>query len=253
MEIIAIDKNTNLPNIVKTLPNNILTTNYLKSLVGVGSATPYTNNYWLYFGSTQLFSHLVNIGKTGVTCSFMDMTQATTVNNAYKIKYNSSTGKFFITTKTTGFSRLTVAPPTTAAKANLNTHNEQYIFNCLSTTPSFTSSFNGITYASNIFTITSTLPRLYYIKVVLNLPFDTLTANSQIIMRIRETNITGTILAQTSFINTATSNSSINITASYIGLNASSAYCFTLQLLSGTYAITNTRAGIATVSIREIG
>jgi hypothetical protein len=250
IEIFAIEKSTNKRQRVRRNGTTILTTNLMSALADTQAGLTKANGWSLYYSSSTNVNSRILIYFMKPATSFFDITTPATLTNPYRLRYNHVSGKFYANIENYGYSRVS-ATLTEAGRTAFSSNLEQYLLNIYNPIGAYVSGLSGMTYLAGIFTITSVLNRLYLIKVRMSYPFDTLTINSKTVLRIRQTNITGPILSESSFYNSTTTSNNINIETYWIGLNPVN-YCVTAHLETGSFTQTLTRSCNLLVSIREI-
>jgi len=254
MEIVATDKATNARYLIRKNSNNVYTTNLTTNLIDVLTAYTKTTNYNFYYASTANWaSRAFALGRTGVTTVFADFTQPSTVNNQYKLKYNSANGSWYFVTSVYYYRLELIQIGGPGIATNFNTHNE-YLIPALFTTTISSSNNNQITYSTStyIYSITTTLPKLFLVKCCVFFPLSSTSLGSEFVFRIRQTNITGTILSEMKYRNTATSG--VMSHCANVFVENPNALCFTIQLVSGTVTYTsgNLNSGTLKVLITEV-
>ena len=243
-EIIAFEKSGGLPRIIKKNGDIIYTTNLISSLVDTSITK--TNKFYVYYTGTSWNSRQNRLGTSSLVPTFADITTPGAIGNASKFMYNSITSKYFIGTSDYYLGSGSVNNITTAGRNAINTNNENYAHSLISG-PS-NGSGQGITFSTstNIYTFSTPIQKTYFISYHFYLPYASLTANSEGIFRIRQTNITGPILGEMRYFNTSSSN---NYYCCNLGIitNNPSTICTTFQLTSGTFAISSLQATIKVV------
>ena len=236
MDISAIDKATNARFQIRKNSNYVYTTNNSVNLTDVLTAIPKTNKYSWYYNSPSWTSRILNLGRSGTLTSFSDFTQPVTVNNLYKIKYNSVASTFYIVSVVYG-SYSVNGSISVAGLTALNTHTEQMVVSIITASGGLTG--NGITYSSSthIMSITTVLPKIFLVKYYAMIPLTSLTIDSEYVFRIRQTDITGTILSEMKYRNSSATDSyymTANIACFTLNPNN---LCFTIQQNTGTSVI----------------
>lgn len=253
MDIVAFDKLTGSVNAVRNNDNTIFTTNKLLDLVDVSNNISYTNkNYVYYDGTSNLFSsNSLKIGAVGIATSFADMTAiGSGLVASTKIRYNSLTNLFYTIVRNYSTYRY-ISIMGTTGKTAFNTNAELVVKDLLLTNT--LSNGSGISFGSTtgIFTMVTTMPKLYYIKYYVFMPFDSLAVNSRCIIRLRQNNITGTILSESSSYISLGTNSFISNCISLICYNPVNIVP-TIQLQSGVYTLSTSRNSHIYITIKEI-
>jgi hypothetical protein len=250
--IIGSDRSLNTKKIVRGNENRIFTGNQLTNLQDVDVSTLKTNKRYIFYNSNSLWnSRLIMIGgSSGRTTAFNDFVQPSLENNRSKIQYDTTLNKFYVANPDL-YSQTQNSILSTAGKTALNTNAEKIIQSIFQSSPVGTGT--GITYNAStyLFSITSTLSRLYIVKYQISLPFDSLTINSEYILRIRQTNITGPILGEMRYRNSSAGLDSYAIMGNFdIIVNNPNTLCFTIQLTSGAFV--SSFQGISTCIISQI-
>jgi len=235
--IIGSDRSLNTKKIVRGNENRIFTGNQLTNLQDVDVSTLKTNKRYVFYNSNSLWnSRFIMIGGSGGrTTAFNDFVQPSLENNRSKIQYDTTLSKFYVANPDL-YSQIQNSILSTAGKTALNTNGEIIIQSIFQSAPVGTGT--GITYNAStyLFSITSTLSRLYIVKYQILLPFDSLTINSECIFRIRQTNITGPILGEMRYRNSSAGLDSYALMGNFdIIVNNPNTLCFTIQLTSGAF------------------
>lgn len=234
--IIGADRSSNVRRIVRRNENRIFTGNQLTNLQDVDVSTLKTNKRNVFYNGSLWNSRFIMIGgSSGRTTAFNDFVQPSLENNRSKIQYDTTLSKFYVANPDL-YSQIQNSILSTAGKTALNTNAEVIIQSIFQSAPVGTGT--GITYNAStyLFSITSTLSRLYIVKYQILLPFDSLTINSECIFRIRQTNITGPILGEMRYRNSSAGVDGYAIIGNFdIIVNNPNNLCFTIQLTSGAF------------------
>ena len=219
------------PQVIKQNNNVLLTSNLTTTLLDCTITK--TNKFYFYHDGLVWRSRINKIGISGSAGTFSDIINSI-IGSTAKLTFNTTTNK--ILTEASSFHRLTGGGSYIAgAVANLNAGTE--INSSTLLTISGVGNGSGISYSSatQTYTFTNSLNKKYVINYYLNLPFTSLTVGAEMIFRIRQTNITGTILGEQHYFNSALNNSYyVNCQFSIITDNPSS-LVYTVQLASGTF------------------